>query len=221
MTRQRLGIEPRHTETLIDALTVALFGPPTPATQAQQIFRLCGIPFFTSQSHSRRPPSRWHFIWSDNTRLVAPSRQDTAKSPSIRTSQAIPLRAHDRQGNVIALALPPRDMNPAGNAVPQGFSFRSTWEINGQRRIGSNTALALARETLLQLGALAAGRRPKDIYVGAEGVLDLIASAIGTRQVMLRQQFASTANAAACTGCVSLTPSFTILCWRQRLQPRR
>src|SRR5262249_36043493 len=75
-----------------------------------------------------------------------------------------------------------------------------------RRTIGSNTALALAREALLQI--LVGPGLPRPIYTEAAPALTLIAKMIGPRQATVRMAMNQVADG-SCSGCFRTIPRQT------------
>jgi hypothetical protein len=207
---QRYGIEQSHAQTIVDAFATALFGFPMESYRDSPTWYF-DRPVFSKDFFGPFGPAEqlaFHLLGNnafDGT--IATSEGVVNIDPDFRV---LPLRAHDIQSMRGATFLPVRDVDPRGDAVWQIKHFRG--EISEgptyHRNLGSNTVLALAREALLQLGALPSTSRPRNIYDRAAPAVDLIETMIGSRQVLVRQKLASMANSAACTGCVTLHPSY-------------
>jgi hypothetical protein len=218
---QRYGITIEHAKVLADALAELVFGPPSPTsrgadgpawsyvTQAPQFYT--GNPadtlFVDGEWGNNGPAERLslHLLGQQSfTGNVNANPTGGFVKLDPNFSVAAP-RAHDIQSMRAPDAqLPVRDVNPSGD-FPDQFPYYRVYQQ--WVTIGSNTALALAREAILQVASSPAA--PQALSTALTPVVSLIETEIGSRQVLLRPQMQSTPNPSACLGCVTLVPAST------------
>ena len=204
---QRYGITVGHARALSEAFLLALYG--TPDGLGTDSWQYGSDPFSPSADGPIGPAQQlaFHMLGQHQVSTGGSGSRTVTIDPNFRM---FPLRAHDIQAMRARTYLPVREVNPAGEAVPQiGWLRTMAGLTNGSeisRPFGAATTLALAREAILQLGTLAPSALPYNMYTRAKNALGLIEASIGTRQTLVRQQLAGTANTTACTGCVTLAP---------------
>jgi hypothetical protein len=215
----RYGISLSHAQTLVDGLTEALFGPPTPASRATGQWSYPAL--FTAATGVSQPAAPAEqlgvHVLGQHTFTGAVTSTfptgDITIDPAFKTAAP---RAIDIQSTRPPISLPVRDVNPNARASAMIGRFRfnplNSTDVVGyptdRRQVGSNTALALARESLLQLSLLSSGA--KQMYTEAAPAVTLIEKMIGPRQVILRQRLKTTAVTSVCPTCVQVSPDTTV-----------
>jgi len=193
---QRYGFGMNQAKAITAALSEGLFGqpsrPPAPAGYD-------GL--FEYRSDSSKPAWKnvppaaqlsMHFFGSHQftgTRVPL-GYGDVIIDPQFSVA---PLTASEIQSMRSTTAIPDKLVYPSMHAESQIGNIRNNiigWTAATgyiiRRNVGSNTVLALARETLLQLSSAAAPAN--GIFAQAAPALGLIEKVIGTRQVILRHQ---------------------------------
>jgi len=217
---QRYAIALNHAQTLVDTLTEAMFGPPTPSSRATGLWAY--PPLFAGGMYSATGPAEalglhlfgFHRFTGDKNAQYPTG--DVIIDPKFSVKS---LSANDIQSSRTAVSLPAYAIDPNGTMQFQAPDFRlnpqdadayDTWGYPvGYRPLGSNTVLALARESLLQLSLSPAGSGAKSMYAEALPALGLIEKMIGTRQVTVRQTLVPVATPYACATCSAYTPKKT------------
>jgi len=224
MLWQKYRITQLHAQTLTDALTEAIFGPPV----MQPPSRITGVwnysPLFKGGESANAPSSgsatgpaeqQTMHIYGNQQFTGDVTQQypvgDVILDPNFNVQ---PLDGIDIQGLRPWTRMPTRDVSPNGSAIDQIGQFRNlavyivdgTGNMVPRRTIGSSTALAIAREALLQVSA--GPTTPRSIYTEAAPVLGLIEKMVGPRQATVRMQMLNVADA-SCTGCFRPMPKQT------------
>jgi hypothetical protein len=224
MLWQKYRISQLHAQTLTDALTEALFGPPVlqPASRITGVWNYPvlfkgGAANIAGTSGSAYGPAEQQIMHVyGNHQFTGDVTQpypmgDIILDPNFSVQ---PVDATDIQGLRPWTRLPARDIFPNGGATDQIGQFRnlavnvvdSTGSLIPRRTVGSNTVLALAREALLQVSA--GPSTPRTIYTEAAPALTLIEKMIGPRQATVRMTVNQLADA-SCTGCFRTGPRQT------------
>jgi hypothetical protein len=209
---QRYGIALEHATALTGALTEVLFGPPPASVRSLGNWTYAPDPFWTgSGPTSLFADGRWsndgvaeelglHLLGNHTFTGVVTAAIPSGVITIDANFQLATPRAQDIQAMRAPTLLPVRDFNPSGPAYIQ---FPVVRQLTTSLGFGSNTALAIAREALLQASGASSSLA---IYNAAASALPLIDKSVGARQAVVRVALQSSPNPGACSGCVLLTP---------------
>jgi len=200
----RYGIGLSHAQSLVDSLTQALFGQGNKGGMPWS-YGSGGFGSIFDYSYDPYNPTWYstpaaanltmHFFgvhqYTGDRANIYTGVGDVILDPNFRVEAP---SASDLQSMRGPTAMPVLNLDPTMSAASQIGSIRlnsvtyldPTGHLADRRSVGSSTALALARESLMQLAA-APTTAAYGILVEAGPALALIEKAIGSRQVLVRQ----------------------------------